>query len=274
MQKRSDSLTYLFVIRHLFICVSASLIGFSHAALVAPVYFQDFEGYTDGETDTDFYENNNNAFVVRNDEGGDLAFVGRIAGSPNAAAWVVVPESGGKDFTLSTVARLSEASLATSGSNMFFSLVAAGTGATPDAASTWGYRLNVSMNTGVVTLTKNATGVTFTSTTGSNILSNTIGTLYNLTLSATYTSATSALVTVTASDGTNTFSGTYTDNAAPSGTHFGYRLQRNNTATGDGAIGVYFDDFSLQTVPEPTSAVMIGMIGAGMLGIRRKRAQR
>jgi hypothetical protein len=233
-------------------------------AVVSPVYTQDFEGYSHNQTTTDFSENNDGAFIVMDDVGGDLAFRGRILGSINAAAWVSVPGSESQNFTIATVARVSEADR----NNLMFSLGLGVNTTNVTSISNWAYRVNVTPLTGLVSLTRNNFGtVALTTVSGNPIMTAGVGTIYTLTMTGTYTTPTSVTINVTVNDGTNTFQGTYTDNSAMTGNAFGYRLDR----PGDGVIGVYFDNFSLQTVPEPSTSVFGVLAGAALLSLRRRK---
>jgi hypothetical protein len=257
---------------HLFAAASVLLSsGSLSAAVVSPIYFNDFDGETIATTPADFAASNVHSYRVRADAAPetDKALRAWLQTSTTSFGWVEVPGAQRQDFTLSATARADQLEAGTGG-NLIFSLVAAGVGNGTNVSS-WGYRLNLNYTTGVLSLSKNTTGVTFTTTTGAASISTSIGTLYHLTLSADYTSSNVALVTVTASDGVNTFTGTYQDNAAPSGTYYGLRMQRSET---NGEFGVLVDDFSLETtaVPEPAAPLLAVLPLLGLVARRKRRA--
>lgn len=70
--------------------LSALMVAGSSAAVVTPIYNQNFDGYTHNSTKTDFAENNDAAYLVINDLDGDLAFRGRMQTSTAASASVNV----------------------------------------------------------------------------------------------------------------------------------------------------------------------------------------
>jgi hypothetical protein len=244
--------------------------GSLSAAVVAPIYFNDFEGASIATTPADFAASNVHSYRVRADAAPetDKALRAWLQTSTASFAWVEVPGAQGQDFTLSATVRADQLEVGTGG-NLIFSLVAAGVG-TGDNVSSWGYRLNLNYTTGDIILSKNTKNVFFDSITGADTISTSIGTLYHLTLSADYSSPTVALVTVTVSDGVNTFTGTYPDNAAPSGTYYGLRMQRSET---NGEFGVLVDDFSLETtsVPEPAAPLLAVLPLLGLVTRRRRR---
>jgi hypothetical protein len=245
--------------------------GSLSAAVVSPIYFNDFEGGAIASNPADFATNNVNSYRIRADAApeSDKALRAWLQNSTTSFAWVEVPGAQGQDFTLSATVRADQLEAGAEG-NLIFSLVAAGVG-TGDNVTSWGYRLNLNYTTGILSLSKNSTPVILSTTTGSRSISTSIGTLYHLTLSADYTSSNVALVTVTASDGVNTFTGTYQDNAAPSGTYYGLRMQRSAT---DGEFGVLVDDFSLETtaVPEPAAPLLAVLPLLGLVARRKRRA--
>jgi hypothetical protein len=237
------------------------LAGQSWGVVVSPVYFQNFDGYANSTTNTDFTENNNDAYLVITESGADRAFRARMQSSTAASAAVTVTNSEGQDFTVSTIARLAEAGPTMN--STFFSLAGAGS---LTAFGSTEYRLNVNAGTGAVTLTRNGATVTFTTTTG-GALPHSLETVYNMTLSAVYSSPTQAVVNVSVTSGASTFTGSFNDNAALVGSNFGYRIAR---ASGDGTISVFFDDFSLSTVPEPSTPLMLMISAAGAFTLRRR----
>lgn len=241
--------------------------GLSKAAVVSPVFTENFESYTHENTNTSFYESNAAAFVAYNDAGGDIAMRARIASATSANAWVTVPNSDNRDFSISTVARLAEASPATGSNSTAFSL-GAGIPTAENDTINFSYRLNVNARTGGVTFTRSGANVTLTSTTGSATLSASLQTVYTMSINATYDGLGAATFQISVSDGTSTYTGTYNDSSALAANAFGYRVVR---ASGDGPLSVFYDDFSLQTsVPEPSAALLL-FGAAGFSALRRNR---
>lgn len=241
-------------------------LGLSKAAVVSPVFTENFESYAHNNTTTSFYESNDAAFVAYNDTGGDIALRARIASSTSANAWVTVPNSENQNFSISTVARLAEAERTATTNSSLFSL-GAGIPATDNSTITFNYRLNVNARTGAVTFTRSGTNVPLTSTTGSATLFSSLPTVYTMSINATYDGLGAAIFQISVSDGTSTYTGTYNDSSALSANSFGYRVSR---ASGDGPLSVFYDDFSLQTIPEPSAALLL-LGAAGFSALRRNR---
>lgn len=233
------------------------------AATVVGPYFQNFEGYATGVTTTDFTENNDAGYVIATD-GGDQVLRGRVASASYIAAGVNVAGSAGRDFSVTTQAKLFELNTGTGSTNLNLSLAAAGTTSNFNGSE---YRFTFDFLDGDIDVSRNGVTQVFTTTGGSTGLLRTVGTSYTMSLSGVYSSPTSVLLTMSITDGTTTFTGTFQDNAALSGEHFGYRIGRNGTST---TIGTYLDDFDLNVIPEP-SAVALLAGGMGLLAMRRSR---
>lgn len=233
------------------------------AATVVGPYFQDFESYATGVTATDFTENNEAGYLIATD-GGDQVLRGRVASAAYIAAGVNVAGSTAKDFSVTTQAKLFELNTGTGSTNLSLSLAAAGASSN---FNTTGYYFTFDFLDGDIGITRNGASQTFATTGGGTGLLRTIGTSYTMTLSGVYSSPTFVLLTMSITDGTTTFTGTFQDNTALNGEHFGYRIGRDGT---NATIGVYLDDFDLNVVPEP-SAVALLAGSMGLLAMRRSR---
>ena len=192
------------------------------AALVSVPYEQNFNGYAvDGPTD--FTESSTSAFTII-DYGGSKAYLARLVSTNGShSGSVQVAGSGGQNFNVaSDITRYSETNLGTA-TAMNISLAAAGTAATFGSTD---YRVSVNYHNSTVSFLRN--GVTLTTTNSGTLPSLATDNTVRVTLSGVYSSATQAQITYTVSDGTNTFTGVYDDNAALSGEYFGFRVAKNS----------------------------------------------
>jgi len=251
------------------IAAAALSLGFSTAPLGAATvlspYFQDFEGYTVGESTTDFAESSN-AWSVAANPGGGKAMLGSISSSGNSSASVSVAGASGKDFTVSSTLQLSSID-PTGATSLNVGLAAAGSSATFGSTD---YRVQLDFGggeTGQVSFRRAGSDQALTTSSGGAFTISTAR-VYTLTLSGVYSSPTSALITLSVTDDlNNTFTGTYQDNAALSGTNFGYRIAKNGSTS---AIAVLADNFNLTVVPEPSRALLL-LGGLSTLFLRRRR---
>lgn len=262
-------------------CMAASPL--LHGAVGIP-YFQDFSSFTPVNSDnasvttnTGFTESNDAAFSVYTGTASNAAtnfLRGNIQTAANASAVVESSVSGGNNFTVSTIARASALTVGTSApteTSMLFSLVAA-SGLSGSNLSGY-YRLNIDYLTGTLGMQK-VVGATITdigTASGASAASwfTTSTTYLTFTLTGTYTSATSVDLVGTISDGTNTYTISGTDGSnALTGSYFGYRMSK---VTGTSPqFTMRLDDFSLDVVPEPSSA-LLALTGVGMFISRRRR---
>jgi hypothetical protein len=260
------------------------------AAMVTTPYLNNFSSYgaaaTAGATvtsTTDFTEfNDQYMFVVSRVANDASSNVLRARNGSNGVGYASIQsdKSGGLDFSISAQVipyELDTAGVDTSGTNnattMAFSLVAGGVTNNFSTFSTANYRLALDWISGTVQLLRAGSSVGTATGTLPSFAPNA---QLTFSLGAAYTSATSADLTGTVSDGTNTYTITFTDTAAYTGTYFGVRTSKDGSTNGTSpnnqtAIGVYLDDFSLSVVPEPSSSILLAASAAGLLARRNRR---
>ena len=227
-------------------------------------------------------------FTEANSGGGNTSFVdaggGNIVltqsaggtGTSNSSASIASANSnfstaGG--FRISTTFSISAYTLGTGGV-VNVSLSAFGT--STDLGSGNAYRL-------IYTLSGSSPGTLALQEVGGTLVANATGSItpivsppgsqsLTLTLEGIYTSPTALSLTGTITNGTNTLTLTGNDTSIgiANGNNFGVRTALNgNGATSSETIT--FSNFSLETIPEPTSIALLGT-AIGVLGVRRKRA--
>lgn len=202
-----------------------------------------------------------NEFTTAQWSPGTGVFNNQITGDSVSAANISLPAVPGNNFVITTVFTIP--TVPSSGAfTIGFSALGNSTTSDfylADVNNTGGLRLGA-FNSG--------TFVAFTGTTaGGTPIGNLISTeTYTMTLTGTYV-GTSLTLLLSVSDGTNevTLSGT-APGTAKTGTHFGYR-NRVNTDSVNGTFA--FDSFSA-TIPEPSSALALGISAMGLLLRRRK----
>lgn len=259
-----------FVSAALFVIGSPS----SFAALVSVPYFQDFSSIT-GTTSTEIATaigatQSPTGYLNLANTSTNPALRAQIASGSTASASFNTALVGTNNFTIST--RLLANTLNTGGSSvetpsMIYSL--AGAGAT-NLTNT--YRLNIDFLQGTIGLGKAGTALTGVGVSGT-MPSLALNNQLSVSLSGVYLSASEVAITGIVSDGTNTYTLTYTDSSSIyTGDYFGFTSSKNLGA-GVGTFSVLMDDFSINVVPEP-SAEMLAAAGAGvfLLGKRRRIA--
>lgn len=264
-----------------------------HGAVGIP-YFDDFSSYGVGasnnssaNTATAFIESNDAAFAAYTLTGGNSAtnfFRANIQSSSNASAVVESSVPGGNNFTVSTIVRPTALTVGTPAPTtpaMIFSLVAAsGLSTTANGSggydlATGNYRLTIDYLGGGIVMQK-VVGSTVTSigtasgASASTWFNNISSPYLTFTLTGSYTSATSVDLVGTVSDGTNTYTINATDGTdALTGSYFGYRVQKVSGTSGP-QFTTRMDNFSLDVVPEPSSA-LLAAAGMGVFISRRRR---
>lgn len=201
-----------------------------------------------------------------------------LSASQNGHVSVDHALTGPNDFTVSSSALpyVLDTEATTAPTIMRFALVASGTGSnlhTSDA-----YRVSLDFIAGTVSLLK-GTGTSFTSLAAAftgNLPTFSPSTTLSMSLAGTYLSATSVLLTGEVSDGTNTYSFTYTDTDALAGAYYGFHGIKNGTSSGTDTersrLGVQVDNFQLDVVPEPSSA-LLAAAGLFAFSTRRRRQE-
>jgi hypothetical protein len=268
--------------------IPALVPAFASAAVVTTPYLNDFSSYGSAASnatvtsDTDFSEfNGQYMFVVSRVSNDASSNVLRARNGTNGVGYASIQsdKTGGLDFTISTKVsayELDTTGVDTSGTNnattMAFSLVAAGSAGNYSSFSTANYRLAIDWITNSVQLLRAGTSV---GTATGTLPSFALNAQLSFSLGAVYTTGTTADLTASVSDGTNTYAISFTDNAAYTGNYFGVRTSKDGSTNGTSpnnstAIGVYLDDFALNVVPEP-SAALLAVSAAGFLAARRSR---
>ena len=171
--------------------------------------------------------------------------------------------TGPNDFTISTQLLANNLTAGTA-TNMNYALVAAGA---TNLTNT--YRLNIDFLAGTIGLSKAGTaqtGATVSGTAPSLALNNAL----SVSLSGTYLSATSVLVTGVVSDATNTYTLSFTDSSGIyTGEYYGFTSAKTTSTTS--TFSVYMDNFSINVVPEPSSALLAA---AGLSAFLSRRVRR
>lgn len=248
-------------------------------AVVNLPYFQDFSSYGASASnngvvtsETDFQEFNgaylNVVTRVANDASTNMLRA-RMGSNSQGSASIQSNLPGGNDFFYSSKVTAYEldASGDVNATTLSFSLVAAASTATFNSATSNNYRLMIDWVSQSVSLLRAGQAVGTASGTLPSFL---INTQLTMSITGVYTSATSVDLTAEITDGTNTYSFTYTDTDALTGNYFGLQTLKNGSGDGNQtAIGVYMDDITL--IPEP-SAVLLAAIGlGGFASFRRRR---
>ena len=182
--------------------------------------------------------------------------------------------TGPNDFSVSTSALpyVLDTDATSAPTVMRFALVAAGTGSNLHTSNA--YRVSLDVINSTVSLLK-GTGTSFTSLaatyTGTQPVFSPSTTL-SMSLTGTYLSATSVLLSGEVSDGMNTYSFTFTDTDALEGAYYGYHGIKNGTNSGTDTersrLGVQVDNFQLDVIPEPSTALLAA---AGLLAFSSRR---
>ncbi len=100
-----------------------------------------------------------------------------------------------------------------------------------------------------------------------------LNTDYTLTATAAYSSATSLTIELEVSDGTNSNSFTtaaFDPSANYTGSAVGITARGGSTGGTQGTLNTSFDSFSVTPIPEPASALLIGLGSLCLLGGRRR----
>ncbi len=97
-----------------------------------------------------------------------------------------------------------------------------------------------------------------------------LGNTYTMTLNGVYSVA-GLILTGTLTDGSNTISATTISAAPESGTYFGYYNLAQGTSSQSAGVSVAYDNFSIISVPEPSSVVLltVGLVFVGFYMRRR-----
>lgn len=210
---------------------------------------------------------------------GTTAATGTVGVPANMSAAVSFPGLTAADFVISSEFTLDAFNAGGSGSTLNFGLAARGTSSNFSAGQN--YRLLYSpfvpgtgTGTGRLTLVENG-GANLTGTlTSAGAITPAAGLTGTLTLTGTVTGGTLTL-TGTLVSGATTLTVTGTDTTPTAGEFFGYRTAVNAVlgATEAGPLtsseNVDFDN--LAVVPEPATAGLLGLGGAGLLARRRRR---
>lgn len=242
-----------------------ALTSVASGALVTVPYLQDFgiSNVTTGGVVT--------ATGITQSQSGYLSIVGapnavlqaQIAGVASASGSMNTGITGPNNFTISTQIA---ASNLTQGSvtNMVFALHAAGN----SIANT--YRLNIDFLTGTVGLSKASDALTEAVASGT-IPSLAVGSQLAISLSGLYLSATEVQLTGTVSNGTNTYTVTYTDSSSIyAGEYYGFSNNKGAGSASNSTFGVRMDNFSLDVVPESSSS-LLAATGLSAFLMRRRR---
>lgn len=245
----------------------------------ATVFSTNFDGQTAGDSIAPLLTETgggtqNSTFV---DLGaGDIALRQAISGtgtsnasaSFSAANAQFVSEGG---FRISTTFTLNSFTVAGSG---VVNVSLSAFGSDPNLGNGSAYRLIYTLgvgNAGTLGLQDTSNDGTTTITPSSGSIAPISGgtQVLTLTLVGLYQAGNTIRLTGTVTNGTTTLSMVVSDTTVLSGTNFGVRAALNGNSTSN-AETVTYTGMTLETIPEPTSALLVALAG-GVFGLRRRR---